>query len=125
MLGWHITIYRQEAGGTQPASLGARPGERLAVWQAGVAGLQWIDDLEKQGLATRLGGHGYPTEYTAQLEQVRAPVLEGPPHARARWLLGEGDIVTGAWAGQTTIDEEVLRAGDPHEWILIQVWDES
>lgn len=125
MLGWNITIYRKESGGTSPASLGASRGDRLATWQAGIGGLQWIDELVKQGLAVCLGGHGYPTEYTAPLEHVRAPVLEGPPHANARWLLGEGDVVTGVWAGQTTIDEEALRAGDPHEWVLIVVWDES
>ena len=64
-LGWHISVYRQMNDGTAPASFGAPPSARLVVWQTGLGGLEWLDDLVKQHKAINLGGNGYPLEYTA------------------------------------------------------------
>jgi hypothetical protein len=66
MLGWHITICRQAAGEETPASFESPTSTELAVWQTGIGGLDWIDDLLEKGLAIFLGGNGYPTEYTAK-----------------------------------------------------------
>eukprot|EP01031_Cornospumella_fuschlensis_P052725 gene52725-64426_t len=68
MLGWHITIYRQEKGGDSPASFEEPTGMTLAVWQAGLWGLGWINELVEAGHAVCLGGNGYPLKYTAPVE---------------------------------------------------------
>lgn len=125
MLGWHITVCRQEAGGDSPASFEALTGATLAVWQAGISGLSWIDTLVEQGLAICLGGNGYPTEYTARWEHVKNTILNGPPHANQTWRHDPGDVLTEKWLGKTTVYHEALSGCDPEEWVVIQAWDES
>ena len=125
MLGWHITVYRQEANSDSPVSFEAPTGATLAVWQADITGLNWIDALVRKGLAVSLGGNGYPTEYTATLEHIQGILLDGPPHANTTWLYEPGDILTEKWLGRTTVYHQVLSECDPEEWVVIQAWDES
>jgi hypothetical protein len=125
MLGWHISVYRQENGGSSPASFGALHGSRLAVWQTGLGGLDWIDELVREQKAIDLGGNGYPMEYTATAAHVLEQLRNGPPEAKAAWSCGAGDIILPGWAGTTTKDPETIDACRPDEWLLIQAWDES
>jgi hypothetical protein len=124
MLGWHITIYRQAAGEETPAAFEAPTCNELAVWQTGIGGLDWIDELVDKGLAICLASNGYPTEYTARLEHVRATILEGPPCANDIWRFGPSDVLTDKWLGKTTI-YDALSECSPDEWVVIQAWDES
>jgi hypothetical protein len=124
-LGWHISVYRQQNDGSAPAPFGATHGARLAVWQTGLGGLRWLDDLVKQQKAIDLGGNGYPMEYTAQAVHI-VPHLRGEPHeAKAVWSIDAGDIITEGWAGKTTKDPDAMDSCRPDEWLLIQAWDES
>jgi hypothetical protein len=125
MPGWHITVYRQDSGGDSPASSEVATGATLAVWQTGLGGLNWLDDLVEKDLAISLGGNGYPTKYTAKLEHVRKVVLDGPPLARETWVFEVGDILTDAWLGKTTVYQEALCQCPAEEWVLIEAWDES
>ena len=125
MLGWKISVYRQESGGASPASFGAAHGTRLAVWQTGLGGLDWIDELVKQQKAISLGGNGYPLEFTAMTTHLKAQLVEGPPHAEAAWTFDAGDILLPGWLGKTSKDLEGLDSCHPDEWLLIQAWDES
>ncbi len=59
MLGWHISVYRQQDDATPPATAEIPKGKRLAIWQTGMYGLKWLNDLVKAGRATDLGGNGY------------------------------------------------------------------
>ena len=124
-LGWLISIYTQRKGGASPASFGEEAAARLAVWQTGLGGLDWVDEPVKQGSPISLGGDGYPTKYTAQIKQVRPIVLDRPPGARLHWGFDEGDILTELWCGKTTIDRDALDSCGSDEWILIRAWDES
>jgi hypothetical protein len=125
MLGRHITICRQAAGGETPASFETPRSTELAAWQTGIGGLDWIDALVEKGLAICLGGNGYPTEYTAKLEHLKATILEGPPYANEIWRFGPGDVLTDKWLGKTTIYHQAVADCDPEHWVLIQAWDES
>lgn len=125
MLGWHISVFRQNNDGSAPASFGAAHGTRLAVWQAGLGGLDWISDLEKQEKAVFLGGNGYPLEYTARTMHLKPQLLEGPPLANATWKCDPGDILLSGWVGKTAMDLPALEACRPNEWLIIRVWDES
>ena len=58
-LGWEVFISRQVEGE-----------ETLAVYQAGFAGLKWLDELVKVGKAEDLGGNGYPMRYTAKASVI-------------------------------------------------------
>ena len=124
-LGWHISVYRQQNDGSTPASFGAEQGSRLAVWQTGIDGLRWIDDLVKQQKAIDLGGNGYPMEYTAKAVDLVQQLRDGPPKAKAVWSIDAGDVIMPGWLGKTTKAPETIDACRPDEWLLIQAWDES
>ncbi len=124
-LGWHISVYRQQTDGSSPASFGAPHGTRLAVWQTGLGGLNWLDDLAEQQKAIDLGGNGYPMEYTAQASDIIPHIRGEPPGANAVWSIDAGDIISEGWWGKTTKDPEAMDACRLDEWLLIQAWDES
>lgn len=110
----------------QPSAWQTREGRaRLAVWQADVAGLDWIDHLVHEGNAVSFGGNGYPMRYAARANGVIPVILGGPPLARALWQREAEDIVTPAWAGKTVIEQATIDACRPAEWLLIEAWDES
>ncbi len=123
--GWNISVHRQQNDGSTPASFGASHGACLAVWQTGLSGLHWLDDLVKQQKAIGLGGNGYPMEYTAMATHIIPQLRDGPPEANAVWSFGVRDIIRPGWLGKTTKDPETMDACRPDEWLLIQAWDES
>ncbi len=126
MSGWHISVYQLATGRTSPATFDAEQGERLAVWQAGHDGLDWIDKLVATGAAVDLGGDGYPIRYTARLRDLSGPIRKGPPGARQVWSSGPGDIIDfSKWPGRTTIDQQALAGCSPSEWVVVEAWDES
>ena len=128
MLGWHISVYRQKDGGGSPAtaeSAESGEGTRLAVWQTGVDGLDWLRELVKEGKVVDLGGNGYPSLFTATAEVIVPRIVDTPPAARDQWLLDAGDIVTDKWEGKTVVDGAVAAQCPAGEWLIVEVWDES
>ena len=103
MLGWHVSIYRQTDGGGSPAAAGSPTGDRLAAWQTGLGGIDWIDELVKNGKAINLGGNGYPYHYTATGKHLIPVLIDKPPGARETWRCGESDILAEEWARETVI----------------------
>ena len=125
MMGWHISVFRQTEGRSTPANRDADEGPRLAVWQTGVYGLQWLDELAEAGNAIDLGGGGDPSYYTAQAEHLISTVVAGPPLAKQTWTVGEHDIIMPNWEGKTVIDRAVADDCRPDEWLIVVAWDES
>jgi hypothetical protein len=125
MLGWHISVFRQADGGSTPAKRDAEEGPRLAVWQTGWEGLQWLDELAAAGNAIDLGGNGYPNYYTAQAKHIISKVASGPPLANRIWSVGEHDILMPGWEGKTGVDRAVADDCGPDAWLIIIAWDES
>ncbi len=124
-LGWNISVCRQDNDGSTPASFGGAHGTQLAVWQTGLDGLDWLDDLVKQQKAINLGGNGYPMEYTAVAVHIIPRLRGDPPGAKAVWTFDAGDIILPGWLGKTTTDTGAMDACRSDEWLLIQAWDES
>jgi hypothetical protein len=125
MLGWHFSVYRQANGGSAPAPWDCPRGDRLAVWQAGWAGLRWLNELVKAGEAVSLGGNGYPYQYSLWAKTLRAVIDAGLPEVNEVWGAGPHDVLTAKWAGRTVIDEAGLEECQPEEWLIVEVWDES
>ncbi len=125
MLGWNISVYRQDGDGSSPATAESVAGVRLAVWQTGLEGLNWIEELVKAGKVISLGGDGNPCRYTATAENLISQIIDEPPMAKGVWACGENDIITEQWEGQTEINRTIAAACQPDEWLLIEAWDES
>lgn len=124
MTGWYISVYRQEAGGSSPATKQSQTGKRLAVWQTGLSGCDWLDALVKVGKAVDLCSNGYPNQYTATAEYLVPKLIAGPPLANNIWNRDDGDIVDERWEGKT-VDAIEARQCKFDEWLIVEAWDES
>lgn len=125
MLGFFMELYRQKDGGALPATRNSEEGQKIAVWQTGPHGVDWLFELAKAGKAIDMPGGGYPDRFTAPAREIIPCMIEGPPQARERWIAGEEQVFVGPWAGATKIDRKALAACKPDEWLLVQAWDES
>lgn len=125
MIGWNISIHRQNDGGDHPASFNSLYGHSLAVWQTGLRGCEWLDDLVQRSRAVDLGGNGYPSRYTSKAKEIVPMLVPKPPFARDVWHYDPGDILTEKWHGKTFMDHQGLAKCASEEWLLIEVWDES
>jgi len=124
MTGWNIGVFKQRDDGASPATEQSR-GARLAVWQTGFRGLDWLEELVNAGKAINLGGIGFPCRYTATAEHLIPRIIDTPPEARAHWIYQAGDIITDKWEGKTVVDREAAAQCRPDEWLLVEAWDES
>lgn len=124
MLGWMISVNRQKDGGLSPAKARPQCGDLLAVWQADIKGLDWINELVEHGEAISLGGNGYPTLYTAPAKCLLPSLQPSPPMAREHWGYPEGSTFSGE-PSKTRIHLEAIADCHPDEWLIVQAWDES
>ena len=125
MLGWNVSVYRQKSDGTKAATFETERSERLAVWQAGLCGLSWLNELVQNGKAINLGGDGYPVRYTAPAQYILSEIINGPPEARAVWEHDQCDILTEKWQGKTVVNTDLAKRCDGNEWLIVEAWDES
>src|SRR3954447_20942981 len=139
MLGWHVSVYRfrdlgpraYQASSTDgqtveaPREAADSRGDRLAVWQTGTYGRDWIDGLVKEGHAFDLGGDGYPDRYAGWARHLLPLILDGPPGAKPVWGASAGDVLLPNWEGRTSVAREAAARCDPDEWLLVEAWDES
>jgi len=125
MLGWNISIYRLMEKEAEPATDKSPTGVRLAVWQTGLRGLDWIDKLVEEGKAINLGGNGYPCRYTATAQYLIPHFINGVPEAHDTWAFEVTDILLKGWEGKTVIDQTAIAECRPDEWLLLVAWDES
>ena len=107
-LGWHIRVCRQSDGGVSPATADSPEGTLLARWEAGLNGLDWLDELVKEGKAIDLGGNGYPCRYTAAAEYLFPRIVDMPPGAKVVWS-------SALLVAQCRLDE----------WLIVEAWDQS
>lgn len=125
MLGWHISVYTKQDDKTNPARLNSPQGMCLAVWQAGMNGLRWIWDLEKDGKAILLGDNGYPVWYTAEARYLIPSIVDGPPEAENPWRSEPSDILLAGWKGKTEIYHAEIAGCLSNEWLIVEAWDKS
>ena len=127
MLGWGISVHKQKVGGESPATFLTPEGTRVAAWQTGIGGLDWLEELVRAGKAIDLGGNGYPCRYTARAQYLMSEIVDSPPMARDNWLCDPWDVITDAdkWEGKTVVDRDAVALCRPDEWLLVEAWDES
>jgi hypothetical protein len=124
MLGWNISVYRLEQEAVR-ATTTSPTGVRLAVWQTGLDGLDWIDELVKEGKAMNLGGNGYPCRFTATAEHLISHFVNGVPEAQSTLSFEGSGMLMEGWAGKPAIDQTAIAVCKPDEWLLLVAWDGS
>ena len=143
MLGWLIIVSRcepravREARGdadairqllietTGSADVPESSEERIATWQAGPGGVEWLGRLVRLGRAVATSHAGYPNAYLILCQDVVTLVEAGLPNEYPVWSTGPHDILTDRWLGRTTINHDRLARLDRNEWLLVNAWDES
>ena len=141
MLGWMISVYRMADEAATRRALDVLPGvpvvlddgargERLAVWQAGPYGLDWIRQAAgcQGGVASERDG--YPHRYIARAVDVLATLrnrrpYKAPMYEYPSWVVPEGSVLLPDYLGTTTVDEGVLNRYADDGWLYIEAWDES
>jgi hypothetical protein len=134
MLGWNISVYRlidsealrEALTHSAERTLNFEPAtrERIAVWQTGFDGLDWLEGLvESRGVTLR--GREYPNAYLLRAGDLVPQIERGQRHERPRRSNGEHDVVLHFWEGKSTIDEAALASCDPSEWLLVDVVEAS
>jgi hypothetical protein len=125
MLGWCISVCRQNDTCISPATDSTPLGAQIATWQTGLGGLDWLNALVKVGKAVDLGGNGYPCRYTATAEHLIPQIIDAPPGARLMWSAAPADVLTDKWEGKTVIDRAAAADCRFGEWLIVEAWDES
>lgn len=125
MLGWGIIVFRQRDGSLSPAQSESELGARLAIWDAGIDGLDWIDDLVKAGKAIDLGGNGYPCRYTATAAYLLPYILNPPNYRQDNRVISDNDVYGGEQPPLAGTDREMASLCRPDEWLLVEAWDAS
>lgn len=122
MLGWLIVISSDD--GDEPAKLdGVRT---LASWRCSMGGLDWIERLIEQGLATFESGNWHPTRYRSTAAVV-LPLIgdERPPKHRGFEVVGDNYVVPAGWTGDFIRQAERIAACLPNDPVVIEAWDQS
>lgn len=124
-LGFHVTVYRQPDGGASPATFESPTGRRVAMWETSLWGLDWLDELAKEGKAVNLGVEVLLGRYTAPAQHILPRIAGGAPGAHPKVSMTGGDISTMKFIDGTNIDRAELDACRPDEWLVIEAWDQS
>lgn len=122
MLGWEFFITRQ---GEERPWLKGREDSSFARWKAGLGGDNWIRNLVEIGIATDLGGSGYPNSYLVSASAICKILGGGLPKHDGPLVIGDDYVMPGGWRGDGFVDIDRLRALDPGEMLLVEAWDQS
>lgn len=122
MLGWFIVVHQQT-----PEQRASAPDKeaRLACWDVGLGGLEWIEGLVKGGKAVCLARGGYPSQYRALAKDVLPLIAEGPPRHTGPLVVGDDYVTPGGWVGQATINNDKVAQCPPDQPLTIEAWDQS
>ena len=117
VLGWYVLVFRK--GADAPKQL------PLALWETGVFGLEWLDDLVKAEKAVNLGGDGYPKCYSITAGVLLPVLAKGLPSNRSPLVIGDDYLLPPGWNGQLELDLAALSACPTDETLFIEAWDQS
>ena len=130
MLGWQITVF-SDADRQEP--------HLIALWECGIGGADWLDELCQAGHAEQTENKGgYPNVYQTQAKHVAPWLLGGKispqgdaPHSNFMPVFmetDEGETVLMQSYGYRPLElrrPEILRDLPPETVLTIQVFDLS
>ena len=115
MLGWEVYVFR---------SVEAKRENLVVRWQTGVFGLDWLDDLVKQGHAADLGGNGYPSKYTVVAHLLFSTISNGLPVNNSPLVIGDDYVLPEGWNGEIVWAQKQSSC-NPSDTLFLEVWDQS
>ena len=123
MLGWSIYIYEfsKEVDLESPISQKTI----LSEWTASLGGLDWIEDLIKEGKAKELEGYnnGYPEMYKAKAEDILTKLTYHIPKGKDQTVIGDDYIMSADW--RSKIDTSEIAKCKPDQELIVEAWDLS
>ena len=122
MLGWHFNVYPYRL---RAASGEERMAARVASWETGLGGTDWIDRLAKDGRAVALGGGGYPLRFVISAAEILNVFEKGLPRPKGPVVVGDDYYTPPDWLGKATVNIEAIRKLAPSELLMIEAWDQS
>lgn len=143
MLGWHVSVYRLGDEGRLsgiadvPALLESLTsneerhalrdslvkGEKMAVWQTGVFGLDWLSALEAEQRAIELPGDGYPDTFLLLARDLTPHILSGERKPHRVWHSRAADAMQPKWDGRKVVSVPAVGVCSPGEWLIVEAWD--
>lgn len=126
MLGWMIVIKaltpeRKYKWDTEQEVV------RLAHWDTNLEGIDWLEELVKEGKAKLVRDDGYPRSYTAKASDVRSILANGIPDYDAddAGIIGPYDYSPFGRTCRVRMDKEKMEACRRNRVLTIEAWDGS
>lgn len=118
MLGFWTVIYAREATSDDK--------KIFARWEAGLGGLEWVENLVRQGSAKCLQGNGYPNRYEATLGVVLHAIRsKGIIPKNGIWVVGDDYVQAPGFMGEVELFEENINQAAAETVVTIDAWDQS
>lgn len=116
MLGWFIVAERHKD---------INKGLQIVRLEAGINGLNWLNDLVEAGYARYLGGNAYPFYYEVIASALFDALANGVPDNDSPLVIGDDYVRPAGWKGPIQWDESLKAACAPGEWLSVQAFDQS
>ena len=123
MIGWWIGVAAQTPE-ERDRSLDRKEAV-LANWEVGPGGIDWLQQLVREGKATWLAFNGYPNRYTAKAGDVLPLLAGGPPAHRGPAIIGDDYVMPANWKGDAIFHPDKIATCPPDQPLTIDAWDLS
>lgn len=124
MLGWFIVVFVANPDATENGQL-ITERTRLASWDGGIGGRNWLDALVKENKLIYLGGNGYPYKYSGKASIVLPNIVSGPPPYDGPSIIGDGYFISGNKVYSLNLNELEISQCKSDDQLTIEVWDQS
>jgi len=123
MIGWWIVVAAQTPE-ERDRSLDRKEAV-MANWEVGPGGIDWLQQLVREGKATWLAFNGYPNRYTAKAGDVLPLLAGGPPAHRGPAIIGDDYVMPANWKGDAIFHPDKIATCPPDQPLTIDAWDLS
>lgn len=123
MIGWWLVVDRGDP--EELRSIDDRKARRLASWETGIGGIDWLKTLVDQGMAKQLSADGYPCRWTAAAADVIPLIMAGPPAHKGRVVFGDDSLAPPTQLDVAFIRKHVIESCAPTSTLTIEAWDQS
>lgn len=124
MLGYEIFVYRMDLI-EMPERPGSKDSALLARWMVNLFGLDWLQELVKQGKAEFERNSGYPERFIVAAKYILPVLKAGVPRARSPLVIGDDYVMPPNWIGDAILHEDRIAACPAEQLLRIDAWDQS